>query len=289
MRIVEKVNEKLNIDVCKLSADSSLTYYDKKTNTNKPAKHIDETPWPNKCSVIAVSAPAGAGKTTLAVSLIASNKPKSKVYHGCFDQVLICAPPSTLKSIVNNPFIGLEDQTYEKFDEEFLDIALSTCEKNSLEGKTTCLFIDDAGNSLKENKRIIDKMGNIVVKHRHLLCFVILMVQDLIMLSTVIRENLSSIVVFKGTNNKRSKIFKDEYFDELTMDEFLKLNSYLYQKKGDFLHISLNTFPRKYYRNNNQLFLNNLDNNYDGSKDEEVEKTEKSEKTIEKKTIEKNG
>lgn len=254
MKIEEKHSD-MKVEVTPLSADQKFTYFDKKKKEEVVAKWIDDTPFWNKNHCLVYSGAAGSGKTTAGVSILGSRKKNSRVYAGVFDTVLVCAPISTLKSLEENPFDDLpDDQIFHKFDEDFLDIVLEMSEENSLMNKDTCVFIDDASNQLKANKRVIDKLTNLVCKHRHLKLSIHLLVQDLIQLPLSIRENVSGVICFKPINSKRMKLFHEEYLSHLSYPEFLELNEYLYKKKGDFLFIKF-VLPREYYKNFNRIFI----------------------------------
>ena len=259
MRIKEKKSD-MSIEITPLSVDQKFTYFDKKSNQEKTADWIDETPFFNKNHCLVYSGAAGSGKTTTCLSIISSMKKNSRVYAGLFDMVICCAPVSTLKSLDDNPFETLpEEQIYHRFNEEFLTDMIELCEANSMMNKNTLLFIDDAANSLKSNKRVIDELTNLICKHRHLKCSIHLLVQDLIQLPLPIRENISGVISFKPINTKRMKLFHEEYLSELSYQEFLELNEFLYKKKGDFLFIKF-VLPREYYKNFNRIFIT-TDNN----------------------------
>lgn len=256
--IIKEAKHDLGIEVCPCKADQKFQYYDPKSNTHKPADWIDKTPMWNKNHVLIYSGCCGSGKTTTSVSLLCSKR--QRVYLGVFDQILICAPSTTLKSLANDPFESIpENQVFNEFNESFLDKALETAEYNSSQEKDTLLWIDDAANQLKSNKRVIDKLGNLVMKHRHLRCSIHLLCQDLIQIPLAIRENVSGVIVYRPVNAKRSRLFHEEYLGDLTYNEFMKLNEYIYRKKGDFLFIKMGN-PREYYRNFNKLSFQGLDN-----------------------------
>ena len=269
MRIEEKPSE-FRIEVRPLHADQRFTYYDKRAKEMRPASWIDETPFWNKHHCLVYSGAAGSGKTTTSLSLISSTRKKSKVYAGVFDTVLCCAPISTLKSLVENPFDSLDpDQVYHTFNEAFLDDVLEICEEKSMMDKDTLVWIDDAANSLKSNRRVIDKLTNLVCKHRHLRCSIHLLIQDLIQLPLSIRENISGSITFKPINAKRMKLFHEEYLSELTYAEFLKLQDYLYRSKGDFLFIK-NEIPRAYYRNFDRIYFQSSSKHGIENKEDEI-------------------
>jgi GTPase SAR1 family protein len=259
MKIIENVNKSVDVDIIQQSVDNKFKFYNKKTNTHDPAVWIDKTPFFNKNHVCCLTGSAGSGKTTLALSLISSKK--HRVYQGVFDKILVCCPPSTLNSLQeNNPFKNLpSNQIFDVFDEDFLDEAMELLEVTSLEQQDVLLFIDDAASKLKNNKKVIDKLSEIVMKHRHLRCTVYLLCQDLIQVPLTIRENCNMLIYFKPLNSKRTKLFWEEFLPQISYREFLQLCDFIFTKKGDFLIVK-NTEIREFYKNFNLLSFNSIDN-----------------------------
>ena len=286
MKVIEKNNDKIGIDVFKQCVDRPLTYYEKKSNTHKEATWIKEktnNAFPNKNHCIVFSGACGSGKTTSCLSIYFSMK--QRMYCGCYDMVLVCVPPSTLKSLgEKSPFRDLpEDQVYDSFNEVFLKEADEICEYNSKNDKDTLVFIDDGANQLKSNKKVIDAFSNLVMKHRHKRCTLLLCCQDLIQLPLPIRENLSCVAVFKQQNQKRSKLFWEEYMsDVVSYHEYLELcDQVLFKNKGDFLYINLQSNPKRYLRNLNELQFFNTSVNGSLQTSQECQKEEESGKNQE--------
>ena len=285
MKIIEKENNKLGIELVALTADQPFKYYDKKTNSHKVATYINDTPFWNKPHVCVVSGAKGSGKTTAILSLISSKK--YKIYEGVFDTIIVCCPEQTLKSLVKSPFEDLpEDQIFYNFNEEFMNYCYETVEANSLEGKDTYIFLDDCGEKLRSNKQMIEALSGLVIKNRHFKLTIHILIQEIMMIAPTIRANCDGIIKFKPINAKREKIFHEEYFSELTYSEFLKLNDYIYKKKGDFLLIKFN-IPRQFFKNMNEIFLSDLDNTSNGDIGKNSKKEDNEQKSkIEKKEIE---
>jgi hypothetical protein len=254
MKIREETNPHSGIEVCKMGVDKKFKWVDKKTGKSHDADWIDQTPFWNKNHVLVLSGAAGSGKTTTSISLISSMK--HRVYNGVFDQILVCAPESTLKSLSKSPFEKLpESQVFHTFNEEFLDFVLETVQINSLDDKDTLVWVDDAASSLKTNRRVQDKLSSLVMKHRHLKMTIHLLCQDLIQVPLSIRENISGVINFRPINCKRMRLFHEEFLGTITYKEFLELNKYIYKKKGDYLMIKMGN-PREYFKNGNQIFFN---------------------------------
>jgi ABC-type dipeptide/oligopeptide/nickel transport system ATPase component len=268
MKIIEK-DATVKIDVFKSLADKPLQYYHKKSNTHKPADWLNDSPFYSKNNVICLTGACGSGKTTMALSIVASMK--ERVYCGVFDKVFISIPESTFKSISSpNLFEELPpNQIYHTFDEELLDTVKKSVERDSMEDMDTLFLVDDAASSLKTNRRIEILLTDLVCKHRHLKLTIILLVQSIVQVPLAIRENLSCLFIFKPINEKRNRLIYDEYMTHISYQEFVELNeTYLYKNKGDNLMIKME-IPRKYYRNLKEFeieksYKNKIDNNING-------------------------
>ena len=197
---------------------------------------------------------------------------KEKLYCGLYDKIYVSIPETTYQSLGNedtNPFSGISrEQIYHKFDINFVEDMKEKTDENSLGKMDSLIIIDDGASSLKSNKRLIDAMSDLVCTYRHRRTTIVLMCQDLIQIPLSVREQFTNIIYFKPNNQKRTKLFHDEYLsDAMTYPEFLQLCQYIFKAKGDFLHISLNKNPKEYYRNFAELSFKSLLNNNDDAEE----------------------
>lgn len=278
MIITEKKNDGF-IEVPALVIDKPFTVWDSKEKKYIEASYIKNTPFPWKNHTLIFSGMKGSGKTSTQISLISSKK--YKVYYGCFDTIIYSCPESTFRSLKVNPFKDLE-HIYHDFNEEFLERVLEIATENSGEGKDTLVAIDDQGDKLR-SPRLSKALEGLCIKNRHLRLTIHIMIQDVMMLNPTIRSNVDGILKYKPINTKRDKIFHEEFFSQLTTDEFNKLNDFSFKDKGDFLYVDLTSNPRRYFKNFNEIFLTGLVNAYEEKQDD----APKGEKSVTKDGIEK--
>jgi hypothetical protein len=218
MKIIEKVNDVLKIEVPKSLADQKLKYYDKKSNTHKQCDWLDTptNPFYNKHHCMLFSGSAGSDKTSSMISLISSMK--YRCYSGLYDKIMICAPATTMKSLKVNPFEDLpSNQQFESFDDNCLDSVLEMAEISSLQNEDCIFIVDDAASALKGSGSIVKKISNLIMRHRHLKLSIWILCQDLIQLPLQIRENLNIIIVYRPVNSKRSKLFHEEFLSDFNI------------------------------------------------------------------------
>lgn len=259
MKVIEKKND-LKTDVFKQDVDGFLTYFDTKSKSLKPASWIyDKTNggYPPRNHCICFSGAAGSGKTTSLLSMFFSTKSHSRMYAKLFDKVLTCIPETTRKSLGEHPITKLPpDQVFDELNEEFLQHVIDETDTLSLEGKDTLIVIDDAASRLKGSKKIIDLLTYLICSHRHRRLTIVLAVQDLVQLPLPLRENLSAVAVFKQQNQKRGRIFWEEYMsDVVSFPEYIQLCAHVFQRKGDYLYINLQSAPKRFFRCYNELFI----------------------------------
>ena len=144
---------------------------------------------------------------------------------------------------------------YERLDEQFLEDVFAIATRNAEREMDTCVVVDDAANQLKSNKRIVDALSNLVMKHRHLRLSLHILLQDIMQCPLGIRENATGILLFKPVNGKRNRVLHEEYFPEFSHEDFVALGNFAYRQKGDFLFLRLDRTPREYFRNTSKLEL----------------------------------
>jgi hypothetical protein len=211
-------------------------------------------PLDRKSFVYLVVGAKGSGKTSFMTSLVTGNKKPFKCYRGCFDEVLLNMPQSSMNSIKGKPFKSLPASScYDNFDYKLLEDIFEKAEERSEEGEFTLAIIDDASSKLKTNKMLIDKLTMLVHRHRHLRLSLMILVQDLISVPLSVRKNADAIIYFRPTNEKSNQIFREEFLGGFSKDRMEELMKYTFKKKGDFLMVKLNVIPFEYYRCMNKL------------------------------------
>ena len=247
--ITEIPNKDIAINVPTLLCDSIIS--------KKIPPPLDQT-----SAVYLIIGAKGSGKTSLMTSLVCSNKKPFKCYRGAFDEVLLNMPQSSMNSLKGKPFKSLPPEScYESFDMKFLNDIFEKAEERSADDEFTLAIIDDASSKLKSNKQLIDRLTQLIHRHRHLRLTVMILVQDLVSVPLSVRKNCDGLFYFRPTNEKSNEIFKEEFLGGFDKKQVNALMKFVFRSKGDFLFIKLNTIPFQYYRCFNKLIFGNTNNN----------------------------
>ena len=196
-----------------------------------------------------------SGKTTLASSLIASDKEPHRAYYKTQDNIYICIPENSLHSITEKA-IKEHDKIYNDFDLDFLTEIdeLTRAAAVAEEPEFSLVLIDDASAALKKNKAIQDKFTTMIHRHRHSRTSYHILVQDLLSVPISIRRNVDGIFFFKPLNAKSSTAFVEEFLGDLNKDEVRELFNYVFDAKGNFLFVKTGS-PPEFFKNFNKLNL----------------------------------
>jgi len=242
MKIIEKEND-LQIYISKMNCDVEFDPPPPKPLSPKPHIYL-------------YVGSKGSGKTNLASSLIASNKPPYKAYYQTQDNVYLNIPENSLHSI-SNKTIKEHDKIYNEFNLEFLEEidALTKASAMAEEPEFSMVLIDDASSSLKSNKPIIDKFTSMIHRHRHSRTSYHVLVQDLMSVPISIRRNVDGIFFFKPINAKSSTAFVEEFLGDFSRDQVTELFEFVFDKRHNFLFVLTGSCP-EFYKNFNKLEIN---------------------------------
>ena len=147
-------------------------------------------------------------------------------------------PPSSRMSIDDDIFGKHlpDDHIYDDLTYEHLAQVYETLQEDTAEGYYSLLIIDDFQQSLKD-KNIVNMLGKIIVKMRHLRCSVILLQQNLQALAKPLRELISNIICFDIGKSQLTKVFHE--IAQLPRENFDMLVNYAFEKPHDWLLVNL--------------------------------------------------
>ena len=253
MRIDEKKN-KLQILPPNISADSNLTYYDKKTKSLKDPEWLNDTPlWKNN-HVLTYIGLRGSGKSSTAISLLTAQG-SGKAYTGLYDTVIVCMPKVSIHSLADEPFEKIpKEQIFYDFNDAFLEYVIETCQEMAVKGKDTFVLLDDASSKLRTSRKLLEKLEFIIMSSRHFRLTIHILIQDYIYLPPSILSNLSGIFLYRITQRTRAKQIRERFLSFLNDEQFTELEKMVYKKKGDFLFIKM-TDPIKYYKKFDEIIF----------------------------------
>jgi ABC-type lipoprotein export system ATPase subunit len=253
-------------------SNNNIIYKEKISDLDIKPLHVEKTkdndgipnPLPNFESrsnfIMSVIAPTGSGKSVLISNLI------RKYYYQVFDKIYFCSSNVAERNGIQKVY----DKSYEKieFDElrifptinnEIIDYIQKDIEadddfNDSPEDFHSLLVIDDLITEVNssKNKNII----KFVLKSRHLNCSVIIVSHKMNFLPTIIRNNLTDIVLYRSKSKQEIETIYKNLID-LPEDKFIAIYNYATKEKHHFLYSKLNTNPQKYYADFNEEFILN--------------------------------
>ena len=200
----------------------------------------------------------GSGKTTLILNLVAK---RGKMYNQKFDRVYVFSP--SLATLKKNPFETIPDDQF--FTELDVDILETVLEEIKDSGDKVLLIMDDVVNDIKKSGTLQRLVSKILMNRRHLAgnggsVAVMITTQVYNKIPAPIRKTASHIFIYHTRNKKEL----DTIFDELILipkKEFYKILNYTFDKKNNFLYISIDKdFNKMFHKNFNELSFNSSTN-----------------------------
>jgi hypothetical protein len=208
-------------------------------------------PFPNKCSVMLVSGGMGTGKSSFIQSIMTASG-KNRVYKCVFDKVYYATPKEVFSSEENHPFKDHDkSRLFHDLSDETFDAIIEGCVNTKEDGGNSCFICDDFSEILK-SKNVELRLKQLIHKHRHLKCHIIISVLTLKSLARSLRSLLDIIVLFKPKSNVELDGFNEEVFS-LDKNEAKTLFNYIFDKQYNFLFYNSRTHT--FYKNFNKLKL----------------------------------
>ena len=183
----------------------------------------------------------GSGKSHL-MEHIMKTKPEKGGFKNCYDAVFLICPRTSRSGYKKsyskqmNPTRIYEDlnvENLEKINEEIGEVN----DESDNDPRFSALIIDDCASDLrnKNTNRLLLKM---IQNHRHKNLSIYIVVQNLMMASKNIRDNMSCLLQFKTGSLKEIKTLNDEFVPHLKINECLDLLDYIYKDKYSFLLVN---------------------------------------------------
>lgn len=206
----------------------------------------------NKSCIYIISGRRGAGKSTLALSLLNSKKAFKKR----FQNIYLVSPTARNDGKFSKLVKELEDDDQQKFYEEFddgvveniLDMIKADNEENDKKNRH-CIILDDCVLDIPKKKSSL--FNKLIITSRHHNCSIIIISQKYNAIPTIIRSNADLISFFPSLNGKEITTFQED----INIDK--KLFYDIYNKcstnSTDFMHCNLLAMPPKFYCKFNEI------------------------------------
>ena len=212
---------------------------------------------------------AGAGKTSLILSLLVSHPTKkrpekSRAYYKFFSKIYLIS--ASLQSLPLDKLNLNEDRIHNKYSDKLLEDIIKI-EQEDDENNNVLIILDDVIKSLKNNKES-EYLTRCILNRRHILndpkkkgcgsLSIWILSQRYIELPLTFRVNSSSIFLLRtvGQNNKEKEAVKNELMCDLTpkqQDEVMKI---AWKDKYSFLLIlNKKTTKDRYYKKFDKILI----------------------------------
>lgn len=190
--------------------------------------------------ICALSGAPGTGKSSLLYSMLKS----PAFYKGKFNHIDLFVPEASYLSIKDHPLRGLKtihhDLTASDLDEYYKSKAALRKENMAEDYPTeySLLIIDDFGDRLRD-EAVVVALKRILVKSRHICTACFICIQGYMHLDARIRGLLTNCILFKPTSAREWSVFQKEMLANLTKDEGVALQRYIYDEP--FSHLDIDT------------------------------------------------
>lgn len=232
----------IDVEVNKMNTDNRFSFWN-----GKQYEKVTHSVLPQTSFLLGICGRTASGKSTILSSLLTATGKASRIYRGCFDEILFIMNPQNMSSMANNPYSEIPDENiYPIFDLNTLESIWERIKENKQNDLETLLVVDDQINATRSHESFFH---NMLLQHRHWDFSAIIAYQDQKFLSPVLRNNMSGLIIFRNENRKRLEILHHEFLSYLNTDEFMKVNNYIFRNHGDTLYIDLKSHPMKLYRN----------------------------------------
>lgn len=235
-----------------------------KNNLSEIVKALDNTYSPssdplllnNKSCVYIISGRRGAGKSTLALSLLNSKL----AYRKRFKNIFLISPTARSDKKFSKVVKELDEdgKFFEELNEENIFHILDAVKADNQEHDKKnlhCLVLDDCVLDLPKRKSSI--LNRLVIESRHHNMTLLILSQKFNCIPTLIRANMDLISFFPSLNNKEVSTFQEDL--NISKDLFYQMYNKATDGPNDFLHVNLLSFPPKFYKKFELIDLNKSD------------------------------
>ena len=200
--------------------------------------------------IMSIIAPTGSGKSVLISNIV------RKFYYRKFDKIYFCSSNVSdhdgENKIYDNAYNSIEfdeNRIFEDINDEIIDyIKTDIVSDDDFEKKDyrTLLVIDDLITSIanRKNREVI----KFILKSRHLKCSIIIISHKFNMLPTIIRNNLTDLILFRSKSKQELETIYKGIID-LEEEKWFQFYEYSTNEPYNFLYVKLNKNPQLYFHN----------------------------------------
>jgi len=199
----------------------------------------------------------GSGKS----SLLLGQFKRGGAYYKKFHNVYYFVPSASFASVQNHPFEKHERVYHEmtqdglsELHDELLDRKNENIEEEN-EAEYNAVVIDDFANDLKD-KNIVKALNRMLIKARHLNTTFIFTLQSYLYMPKILRKQITYATIFRPRNSEEWETIRREIL-QMKEEDAKKLFDYVFD--APYMHLDVDAFDNKFYKNFNLLRLNTND------------------------------
>jgi len=203
--------------------------------------------------IMSIVAPTGSGKSVLISNIV------RKFYYRKFDKIFFCSSNvNDDTKVYDNAYNSIEfdeNRTFQDINNEIIEYIKTDIESDEDFEKSdfrTLLIIDDLITSVA-NKKNTDVI-KFILKSRHLKCSIIIISHKFNFLPTIIRNNLTDIILFRSKSKQELETIYKGIID-LDEEKWNQFYEYATNEPFNFLYVKLNKNPQLYFRNFNEQLI----------------------------------
>lgn len=204
-------------------------------------------------AIYLICGPPGSGKSSFMLSLFRS----SKLLRRKFSNIWLFTPMASFLSVRNHPFEKHDKILHELSGEAIRDITSQLekmkeeADESDEEMEHSCIIIDDFASELK-SKEIERALKNLLIRTRHLNCYVIITAQNYNMIPMSLRKMVTFASIFKPRTKAEWESISKELL-KYEGEDSQKIFNYVFSEP--YAHLDIDAFEDKFYKNSNLLSI----------------------------------
>lgn len=204
-------------------------------------------------AIYLICGPPGSGKSSFMLSLFRTTKLLRKK----FSNIWLFTPMASFLSVRNHPFEKHDKILHELSGEAIRDITSQLekmkeeADESDEEMEHSCIIIDDYASELK-SKEIETSLKNLLIRTRHLNCYVIITAQNYNMIPMSLRKMVTFASIFKPRTKAEWESISKELL-KYEGEDSQKIFNYVFSEP--YAHLDIDAFEDKFYKNSNLLCI----------------------------------
>lgn len=218
-------------------------------------------------AIYLICGPPGSGKSSFTLGLFRT----TKLLRRKFSNIWLFTPMASFLSVRNHPFEKHDKILHELSGEAIRDITsqlekmkeeadesnkkmkeeADESDESDEEMEHSCIILDDYASELK-SKEIERALKNLLIRTRHLNCYVIITAQNYNMIPMSLRKMVTFASIFKPRTKAEWESISNELL-KYEGEDSQKIFNYVFSEP--YAHLDIDAFEDKFYKNSNLLSI----------------------------------